>query len=369
MSRPARGQDKGANGRIAEYACCLFLAIRLSQAGLGVRNNLDQLQALLDQEISKYDRSLSTEQINLAVQAANAMGQHMFDCILDHGTNLIFVDYDFHARDHEFEIEPTGAAQNKGTTDDMIIHVFKNAQPVHQVRLSLKVGATTENSQGSKSAIPALYKMFVDPQVKRVNKKQFVGKFGTKGQEFVDLITEFKRAGKEYWATAEGQAWAQAKYQERLARGKDPKKARVKCDGNFLRSQVVGDYYIKTRKQVPEHQFSQLFVELYNQAKQQMTPADWSRFNAGFAQAIGFDDVITYKTICNKNGIQVISSSTNRAYQQMYRVLSEPIDVLLEHRPASSGVGVRVRYKDSELKSLSLSVWKDSTIQFKFDSA
>ena len=240
----------------------------------------------------------------------------------------------------------------------------------HRVLLSLKVSASDSNSQGSKSPLPLLYKMFVDPRANKVKADRFVEEFGPLGKEFVDLMEDFRKAGKEFLASDEGQAWAEAKYAERLARGKDPKKSRVKADTNFFRSKEVGDYYVRTRGQTSEHKLSELFVALYNQGKQRLAPDAWPQFNEGFKQAIGFDDVITYKTVCDKNTVrEVVSSATNPAYQQMYRALNKKINVILECRAASSGIGVQVTYDNTVLDSLACSIWKDGTIQFKFDSS
>jgi hypothetical protein len=365
-----KGQDKGANGRIAEYACAHFLAQALKQANQRVVSDMDLLQNLLQEEIQKYNKSLTQQQINIAVEAGQAMGDSMLHSILNRGQDLVFVDYDFFAHEHTFDIQPTGSAQNKGTTDDMVICIQRDKNtPAQKILLSLKVSASSSNSQGSKGPLPLLYKMFVDPKARKVKTQEFLKHFGNPAQQFVDIMQDFRAAGREFLASSEGQLWAKDKQAERIARGKDPKKSQVKADTNFFRSKEVGEYYTKTRKQVSSHCLGQLFVQLYNQGKNRMNQNDWEKFNQGFAQAIGFDEVITYKAICDESGVkQVVSSATSKAYQQMYRVLNKKIDVMLESKPNSSGIAVKVKCDNTVLDSLTCSIWKDGTIQFKFDS-
>jgi hypothetical protein len=368
----AMGQDKGANGRIAEYACAYFLAAALKQAGLKVSSDVNQLRTLAQQEQAKYAKSLTTQQIQVATDAGNAMGKSMYESIVTGGDDLVFVNYAFDPGQHTFDIEPTGAQQNKGSTDDLVIHLTKDgAEAVqHKILLSLKVSGSSANSQGSKGPLPLLWKLFVDPAAKTVKPADFVSHFGAKGQEFVDALEDFKRAGKEFLDSPEGQDWARRKEADRLARGKDPKKAKVKADTNFYRAKEVGDYYVKTRGHTPEHKLSELFVALYNQGSVNLNSGNWKQFNEGFKQAIGFDEVITYKTICDQQGVkEVVSSATSKAYKDMYRALNEKINVVLTARPGSSGIGVRVQYGNTVLESLTCSIWKDGTIQFKFDSA
>ena len=368
----AKGQDKGANGRIAEYACAYFLAAALKQAGLRVSSNVEQLQQLARAEAKKYEKSLTPQEIQLATQAGNRMAESMYNSIFNKGKDLVFTEYEFIPEQHTFDIEPTGAAQNKGSTDDMIIHVTKDdARTVaKKILLSLKVSAGKQNSQGSKGPLPLLWKMFVDPAQKTVKADDFIKVFGAKGKEFVDALEDFKNAGREYLKSPEGQDWAKAKEQERIGRGKSPAKAKVTASGNFFRAKEVGDYYTKTRGYKSEHKLSKLFVDLYNHGKVNLNGGDWKQFNEGFKQAIGFDDVITYKAICNKQGVsEIVSSATSPAYQSMYRALENKIDVVLTANESSGGIGVKLTYGNTVLDSLSCSIWKEGTIQFKFDSS
>jgi hypothetical protein len=368
----AKGQDKGANGRIAEYACAFQLAHLLRANGLNVRSDVERLKDLAELEAEKYSKSLTPQEIQVAIQAGNKMAESMFNSIIDNGKDLVFTNYEFIPQQHDFEITPTGAAQNKGSTDDMVIEVSKdgNKEVAKRILLSLKVSASEATSQGSKSPLPLLWHLFVDPSKKTVKAKDFIEVFGPKGKEFVDALTDFKNAGREFLKSPEGQEWAKAKEQERIGKGKSAKSVKVKADTNFFRSKEVGDYYTKTRGYTSEHKLSKLFVELYENGKKNLNGGDWKRFNEGFKQAIGFDDVITYKAICNKQGVtNIVSSATSPAYQAMYRALENQIDVVLTSSGESGGIGVVLKYGDTVLDSLSCSIWKEGTIQFKFKSA
>jgi hypothetical protein len=367
MTEATKTSNKGGNGRIAEYACAYFLASALKQAGLRVDSDTAQLQQMSQAENAKHVNTMTPEQIQVAVDAGNAMGKSMYESIINKGVDLVFTDYEFLAEQHSFDVEPTGADQGKGSTDDMIIHIRKDGtdQVAHKILLSLKVSATSSSSQGSKSPIPALYKMFGSG---KGSKQDFVQLFGAKGQEFVDALEDYKNvAKKEWWNSPEGQKYRQ----DKIAGGSDPKTYTARTPGgNQLRSQNYGDYYAAKTGQPSEHKLSKLFVELYNQGKINLNQGSWKQFNEGFKQAIGFDEVITYKAICDKQGVAtVVNSATSKAYQEMYRALNNKIDVVLTSRPNSSGIGVEVRYGTTVLKSLSCSMWKDGTIQFKFNSA
>jgi hypothetical protein len=367
----AKGQDKGANGRIAEYSCAYYLASELKNAGIKVTSNIPVLKELFLNEIKKYEKSLTAEQIQLASDAGKKMAESMYLSLINNGKDLVFTEYEFKTESHSFDIEPTGASQNKGSTDDLVIHIKKdNSEEVaKKILLSLKVSANSTNSQGSKGPIPLLWKMFVDPSTKTVKPADFISIFGEKGREFVDALADFKNAGREFLRSPEGQSWAKEKEEERLARGKSPSSAKVKADTNFFRAKEVGDYFTKTRGIPNEHKLSKLFVELYEHGKKNLNGGDWKKFNEGFKQAIGFDDVITYKAICDKSGIKVETSATSDAYKKLYMALENKIDVVLTYRPDSGGIGVILKYDNIIIDSLSCSIWKDGTIQFKFDSA
>jgi hypothetical protein len=367
----AKSQQKGANGRIAEYACAYFLAAGLKNAGLTVRTNISQLQKLAQEEQAKYAKDLTPQQIQLAVDSGNAMAQDMFNNIVNKGQDLVFVNYEFVPEQHSYDIEPTGAQQSKGTSDDMVIHIYKDGPEefAHKVLISLKVYAGNESSQGSKSSKTSLYKMFADPTKDKVKPADFISVFGDNGREFLAAMDEFKDFGRDvWWNSKEGQAYRQ----DKIAQGSDPKKygPNAKTPGtNQLRAAALGDYFIKNKGYTPEHKLSQLFVDLFEYGKINLNDGDWKRFNEGFKQAIGFDEVITYKAVCDAQGVsKVVNSGTSKAYQQMYAALNNKIDVVLVHRPGSSGIGVEIKYGDVVIKSLSLAMWKDGTIQFKFNS-
>lgn len=365
----AKSQQKGANGRIAEYACAYNLAELLTNANLTVVSDIDQLKKLSLDEQQKYSNHLTAHQIKLAVDSGTAIAQDIFNNIQNNGKDLVFVEYDFVADQHSYDIEPTGAKQNKGTSDDMVIHLCNTiTQSTHKILISLKVHAGTSSSQGSKSSVTSLYKMFVDPTRKKVKEEEFGEFFGTTGNEFVNSINEFKKFGRsEWWNSSQGQQYRQ----DKLALGSNPKSygPTAKNPGtNQLRSSALGEYFAQHKGYISEHRLSQQFVESFNYGKRKYT-GTWQQFNQGFKQAIGFDEVITYKAVCNDQGVTgVVNSATNPAYQQVYRALNSKIDVDLTYKPNSSGIGVEIKHDNIVIKSLSLAMWKEGTIQFKFDS-
>jgi len=368
----ALGQDKGANGRIAEYSCALTLANTLVSNGLRVTSDIGKLKDMADNEVVKYNKSLGADQIRIAIDAGVKMAESMAKSIMNNGKDLVFTEYQFVPKKHSYDIEPTGAAQSKGSTDDLVIHIKEDNTDtvVKKILLSLKVSGGPANSQGSKNPMPLLWKMFVDPQAKTVKASDFVTVFGEKGKEFVEALEDFKNAGREFLQSPEGQNYAKEKEQDRLQRGKSSSSSKVSANGNFFRSKEAGDYFTKTRGHKSEHNLSKLFVELYEHGRKNLNGGDWKKFNEGFKQAIGFDDVITYKAICDKQGVsEIVSSATSQSYQKLYQALENEIDVVLSHRPNSGGIGVTLTYKGQVIDSLSCSIWKDGTIQFKFDSS
>lgn len=366
----AKGQDKGANGRIAEYFCALSLAQMLQNNGLRVNTSLSNLKHLATTEIEKYQQSLTSQQINVAKDAGIKMGESMAQSILANGRDLVFSEFSFIPQKHSYDIEPTGAQQSKGSSDDLAIVITEDSTGTifKKILISLKVYGGTESSQGSNSSMPLLYHLFINKDEK-LNKQTFIEYFGEKGIEFVNTLEDVKMAAREFYDSPQGQELNKAKEQDRLSRGKSLKASKVKFDGNYLRSSEVGQHYQNTRGYRSEHKLSKLFVELYNQGKKNLNSGEWKSFNEAFKQAIGFDDVITYKAICDMNGVtDIVSSATSPSYQQMYKALENQIDVILTSKENSGTIGVEIKYKDLVLKSLSCSMWKEGTLQFKFDS-
>jgi hypothetical protein len=359
--------NKGGNGRIAEYSCAYYLAAGLKNFGLRVNTDIETLQQLSRTEIAKHKNTLSEQKIQIAIDAGNQMAKSMYESIINKGVDLVFTNYEFVAEQHSYDIEPTGAKQGKGSTDDMVVYIKKDNDEVaiHKILLSLKVSADSGSSQGSKAPVPLLMKMFGPGSNDNVD--DFIKLFGPKGKDFVDAIEEFKATTKEFWNSPEGLDYRNAK----IAGGSNPKKYNTKSpDSNQYRSQAAGDYFAAKRGYPNEHRLSKLFVALFDQGKVNLNQGDWKKFNEGFKQAIGFDDVITYKAICNSQGVSsVVSSATSPAYQTMYRALNSKIDVILTARPNSGSIGVEVKYGDTILRSLSCGIWKDGTIQFKFNSS
>ena len=95
-------------------------------------------------------------------------------------------------------------------------------------------------------------------------------------------------------------------------------------------------------------------------------------------EILGVDDsVVTYNAIAGSDGVvtEVVNSNTSDAYRKLYLAIMDGADVELstykmKERGGHKGIGIKVdvTYKRQKIKGLSMSMWKDGTFQFKFDS-
>ena len=89
-----------------------------------------------------------------------------------------------------------------------------------------------------------------------------------------------------------------------------------------------------------------------------------------FKKLAGFDDVVTYNAIADKKGVvtEVVNSNVSSGYKKILNALKDDCDIILRHRKGTGSIDVDIVHGSDIIKSLSLTMWKDGTIQFKFDS-
>ena len=85
------------------------------------------------------------------------------------------------------------------------------------------------------------------------------------------------------------------------------------------------------------------------------------------------DEVVTYNAIADDQGVvsEVVNSNTSDGYRKLYFAIMDGADVNLSSykmKNGGSGIKVTVTHKGKKINGLSLSMWKDGTFQFKFDS-
>lgn len=361
----AKSQDKGVNGLIAEYICARSLAEKLSKAGLSVVSDINHLASLESQAIKRLGSNISAGELSRAINQGEAIATSMYESIIKDGQDLIFVDYNFVSTNHSFDIVPTGASTTKGSSSDMSVIIRKKGrnEVLHEVLVSLKAYAGKTTSQGSNSSANALFQMFANVNNKRITKSEFINIFGSKGNEFYEALELFKMTGDEYLNSSEGAELRQYYINKGI---KNPKTA-----GNVARKQAIGDYFVKKHGYKQEHKLAELFVKLFDSNKNKLKlQGDYNNFSEAFKKIIGFDDVTTYNAIADKNGViqEVVNSNVSGEYRKMYEAIKNKADVNLIHKEGTGSITVEVSWDNTVLRSLSLNMWKDGTIQFKFTS-
>lgn len=191
--------QKGANGLIAEYECAMHLHELLSDTA-HCSPSLDELKFLRDQEIAKFTKELTAEQIGRAKAQGRALAGYLAKNIRSSPADLgLPLDYSFGSSSC-VEIRPTGHETGKGSSSDLHLILHSSAQRI-DLPVSLKAYRGTTSSLGSKGAQASLTRMFIGcPKVKE---SEFIEYFGESANEFLRKLKRFKAVSKEFYNDSE----------------------------------------------------------------------------------------------------------------------------------------------------------------------
>lgn len=358
--------QKGSNGLIAEYVCARHLAEKLTEAKLPVKSDINNLRKLETDAVERLKKDMDAQTLQRAINQGVAIGDSMFQSIVNNSQDLIFTDYEFKADKHNFDIINVGAQTNSmGTADLKLVVGKEDAQEVYQeILVSLKAYSGSITSQGSKSSLASLNIMFGDGE-RAPNAEQMQAMFGDIGIEFMQAVKDFHEFGKD-WIRNSDDPDAQAIRKKYADRNKPIPM------GNALRGKEVGKAYQDATGKNSAHNLAELYAKLFNENfyKVQKDKKAMARFKEGLMKTAGFDYIVTYNAIADQKGIvsEVVNSNISGGYKKIYDAFANNCDVKLTSKPGSATISVDIIHGSETIKSLSLNMWKDGTIQFKFDS-
>lgn len=350
--------QKGANGLLAEYHCALRLVELLGAAGLAVRPRLAELAQLVTTQEAKYTAELSPAQMKRAANQGTALGDYIHTQLCRTPVNL-GLPADLSPAEYAVEILTTGHDTSKASSADIEL-VLRHARAGHALRLpiSLKAYAGTTTSLGSKSAIPSLGRLFLSKP--KPTEAEFVQYFGEPGQHFFDLLRDFKTVAKEFY----GESDEGREFIEKYFARKGTRKV-----NNKLRRAELGDYFHKRRGFWSEHRFAELYAAMFELGfRRTAKSGDWTSFIEGMNFLLGMENqILTLNAIAGDDGrvTAVENSLLSTAHGRLRRALRPGVIVELRSTAESGTLQVVVREDGDEIKSLTLSIWKDATIQFK----
>jgi len=354
--------QRGAGGLIAEYRCAAALQEALEQSGYVMDSSLSWLEQRLAMAIPRVGNELSTTLRRHALTQGEALAKYIAQCVTAEPARLGLVLSVADIRRGRISISTVGNATNSGTSADLLIDIILDGAVV-QLPISLKAYRGSMSSLGSKGARASLGRLFMGTA--KVSDAELTQHFGAPADHFSRLLAEFKVAAKEFYSSADGRAFV-ADYQNRKG---DPG-ARV---NNPLRRKEVGDYFIASRGFRPEHRFAELYAEMFSIGMSRVQGdggyEEWVAFLEGLRFMIGMDrDIVTLTARGRADTAITVSNSLDEGpYADLRAVLIRGCDVQLQFRPGSSVLGVSVSYAGLTVEALSLTIWKDATIQFKLD--
>ena len=357
--------QKGANGILAEYQSTLTVIELLRVAGYRVESSPDQARFELDQAVARVANELDELQQERALRQGDALGKYIFECLQAEpeilGLNEVTP---MEIRQSQISIEQVGHQTNSGSSADLVVTIRSEAD-VFVVPISLKAYGRRPSSLGSKGGRASLTRMFLN-EVK-VSDEVFLDFFGEPGREFLQLLADFKRASREFYASSDGQAFV-AEYQKR----KNKPGAKV---NNPLRRKEVGQFFIKSRGFTPEHRFAELYEQMFVRGMNSVGSSagvSWRQFLQGFKFVLGMDnDILTLNAVADEKGtmVEIQNSFLSDTYSKLRKVLVPDCEVEIRQKKGSSILAVQIRSGPIVANSLSLAVWKDATIQFKLDTS
>lgn len=356
--------QKGAVGLIAEYQCALSLHDALRRDGYTLRGDRCGLWTDLQEAIPRVGGELSDELQEHAVTQGVALASYLHECIAGNPQRLGLILSRDDVKRSAIDVATVGRSTNSGSSADLGVSFKLDGTNVH-LPISLKAYRTTVSSLGSKGARASLGRVFLNQP--KLDDDGLVAAFGHDARCFVALLADFKIASREFYASNDGAAFVEA-YR---IRKRDPL-AKV---NNPLRRKEVGDYFIATRGFRPEHKFAELYASMFATGMERLieagTTEEWVLFLEQMQFLIGMEaDVLTLTASGPVGGdIQVLNSLDDGAYADIRRVLVRGCSVEIDGHADSSVLTVAVSYDAVTVRCLSLTIWKDATIQFKIDSS
>ena len=373
----AKKKTKGGNGFVAEYVTAYHLAKKLDRVGLTVKGSIPQMKSIMESKVQQFsDTGLTATEIQRAINQGEAIAESMFDSIVNKGKDLVFVEYDFDYKKHEYEINTTGADTGKVTADDIELVVRKqsNREAEKRILVSLKAYKSSTTSLGSNASVASLHRMFTGVKTRRnaQTDADFVKFFGPMGKDMLDALEDFSSEASKFMRGNTKTAKELRSYWDK--KGKKPSKSTGLYPNN-LRSQEVGDNFTKKRGYKQEHKLAEIFVKLFKSGKTKVRKSGKEKqFRQGMMEILGVNDsVVTYNAIADDQGVvsEVVNSNTSDGYRKLYFAIMDGADVdlsLYKMKSGGSGIRVTVTHKGKKINGLTLAMWKDGTFQFKFDS-
>lgn len=352
--------QKGASGIIAEYAAVVHLAKSLREFGFHVRNSNDDDDDALIRAIARVGNELSPALVARSTRAGVAIADFVRDQLTSEPERLglslsvgeILVGSIF--------VEASGHSTNSGDPADLVVW-FESGGRTSRLPISLKTYNRPQSSLGSKSARAALTRLFLDSE--KTSDMEFKAAFGDSGARFLELLMDYKIVAQEFYTSQQGEDFLDS-YELR----KGSRKV-----NNPLRRKEVGDYFASKRGFKSEHKFAELFSEIFNENIKRIESNNLERrasFMNQFKFLLGNPEMLVLDArTAGEDAIELICSLEHPVYKNLNTLLRPESSVEIVQKRKNSMLDVEIHCDESSFKQLSLSMWKDATIQFKLDSS
>ena len=345
-------KQKGASGIIAEYVAAQCLSNLLSDAGYTIKDPPQAWSNQIDDAIQRVGNDLSILEIDNACESGAAIAKYLFEQIQENAFSLAIRPEIFSAIE-TIEIVHTGSNTNSGSTSDIQIRI-SSASDFDVVDVSLKVYRGSAASLGSKSAIASLAQVFGG--VPKMSDKEFIERFGEEADGLVKCIKLFKDSAKDFYKSEVGRAFTAEYLASR------PQHNKV---NNPLRRKELGAWFLAQHGYVSEHRIMQHYAAIFNQESAIGLTADSLR---AFEFLLGNPKLLTVGTTRKSGVLDVYSSIDNHSYVTLNRILKPGVIPSIATKAASASARVQLSLGGESVDLLTISVWKDGTIQYKLES-
>jgi hypothetical protein len=353
--------QKGANGLLAEYYCAWRLAECCEAIAVAVSPSAAKLREVVVDQEKKYVGELDTSQLRRAENQGEALGDYLFEN-LRCAPSQLGLPGQFSLAEQRLTISSTGHDTSKSHSADIELRFCRNGGGgVTNLAVSLKAYASTTTSLGSKAAVASLGRLFLGQR--KPSEAALIACFGSPAKDFLKLLADFKAVAREFYQDSdEGRAFVEEYYIRKGTR-------RV---NNRLRRKELGDYYARKRGFASEHKFAVLFAEMFAAGYAHVVKEGrWEEFVDALAFLWGMEgDILTLNAVAGEDGrvTHVENSLLSTVHGRLRRALRPGVVVELISTRESGTLRVRVVNEDEVIENLTLSIWKDATIQFKLTS-
>ncbi len=348
--------QKGANGIIAEYKCAASLNMELRSRGIKVLADQKRLDELLASAIERVADELTEEQLKRALRQGEALGNYITNQLFDEPETL-GLEIDSSVGSYAISVSPVGSQTNSGDPTDLRIHL--KGRHSHELAISLKAYKGPQSSLGSKSGRASLGQLFLSAE--RILSHEFRSHFGKPAEEYESVLSMFKSAAEEFYATDASKEFLDA-YEAR----KGTRKV-----NNPLRRKEVGDFFAAKFGFVSEHRLAQLYCDCYDIGISKLGSQTDSQQNfvSSLRFILGNPDMLVLDAKDTSGEIVVMNSLTNSTYRELNAVLRVPMTMELRSKSKRSIINVKLSRSGHDFSRLNLAMWKDGTIQFKLDTS